>query len=52
MTKAQRKCSLPLSFPRSEAILAAISAGETPALPGGVNAYHHSVTMSLTDADQ
>ena len=36
------KRSLPLPFAGSEAILAAISAGETPTLPGGVNAYHPS----------
>ena len=29
----------PLAFPEDAAILAAISAGETPALPGGVNGY-------------
>jgi len=33
------KRSPPLPFPGSAAILAANSAGETPALPGGVNAY-------------
>ena len=32
--------SLPLPFPGSEAILAAILAGGTPALPGGVNGYN------------
>ncbi|MCX7113714.1 MAG: hypothetical protein NTX45_27275 [Proteobacteria bacterium] len=31
----ERKRSLPLPFPGNAAILAAISAGETPALPGG-----------------